>query len=179
MIIWKKYNNKYLVSNTGMVVSIKNQHEVGTVNKYGRCMIGNTIRSRMVAELFCDGWFDGCEVHHIDMNKLNDNANNLVCLTKFQHQRIHKENVITVKYDSKWNVVDVYNSIADAESSIGCNKGKSHIRQAIKLNRKCGGFYWKCFDNLPQYLIFADVSVADDKKRFLEWLHLEEVSLVA
>ena len=38
----------------------------------------------------CGVWFEGCEVHHIDGNKLNDAPENLICLSKEEHHKFHK-----------------------------------------------------------------------------------------
>lgn len=40
----------------------------------------------------CGEWFDGCEVHHKDFNKLNDTPENLICLTAKEHKKIHTQN---------------------------------------------------------------------------------------
>lgn len=48
----------------------------------------------IVAKAFpeiCGEWFEGCQVHHKDRNKLNNRADNLICLTKEQHYLEHKE----------------------------------------------------------------------------------------
>lgn len=34
-------------------------------------------------------WFEGCEVHHIDGNALNNKLDNLICFTKEQHNKAH------------------------------------------------------------------------------------------
>jgi len=54
----------------------------------------NLVRSgrlvhRLVAEHFCDGYTDGCDVHHIDGDVENNCADNLVCVTRGQHVEIH------------------------------------------------------------------------------------------
>ena len=41
----------------------------------------------------CGKWFPGCEVHHIDGDRLNDTPENLVCLSKEAHRQIHKADV--------------------------------------------------------------------------------------
>ena len=49
----------------------------------------------LVAKAFpeiCGEWFDGCDVHHIDFNPLNNNANNLIILSKQEHILIHRAN---------------------------------------------------------------------------------------
>lgn len=47
----------------------------------------------LVCEKF--GWTqlpEGYEVHHIDMNKLNNDINNLAVLTKSEHAKVHSQN---------------------------------------------------------------------------------------
>ena len=46
---------------------------------------------RLVAELFCKGFEEEKEVHHKDLNRLNNNADNLLCLTKQEHIELHKK----------------------------------------------------------------------------------------
>lgn len=48
----------------------------------------------LVAQAFpeiCGEWFEGCQVHHKDCNPSNNNPYNLVCLTREEHNRIHRE----------------------------------------------------------------------------------------
>ena len=48
---------------------------------------------RLVAQSFpeiCGKWFDGCHVHHKDFNPINNNANNLIILSKKEHIQLHK-----------------------------------------------------------------------------------------
>ncbi|MBR4641578.1 MAG: HNH endonuclease [Selenomonadaceae bacterium] len=39
---------------------------------------------------------DGCEIHHIDKNPANNNIENLQCLSKTEHRRLHKANQTSV-----------------------------------------------------------------------------------
>lgn len=44
---------------------------------------------RLVCMMFVYGYFDKCEVHHIDTDKHNNSASNLVPTTPEQHDMIH------------------------------------------------------------------------------------------
>ena len=41
---------------------------------------------------------DGYEIDHIDKNRTNNNISNLRCLTKFDHQKVHRVKSKTVFY---------------------------------------------------------------------------------
>ena len=46
----------------------------------------------LVAKAFpeiCGEWFEGCEVHHKDFNKLNNVPENLIILSKGEHSKLH------------------------------------------------------------------------------------------
>ena len=43
----------------------------------------------VVAKTYCDDWFEGCVVHHKDHNPLNNCADNLKCMTKAEHTKMH------------------------------------------------------------------------------------------
>lgn len=52
----------------------------------------------LVAKAFpeiCGEWFEGCHVHHIDHNPLNNRADNLKVMTAEEHIKLHKESEIT------------------------------------------------------------------------------------
>lgn len=97
--IWKPvdgFEDKYLVSNTGLVYGIKRNHllkQQTDHNRYKKVMLSiaqNNIKflwvHRLVAKAFCDGYFEGAEVNHIDCDGSNNNSSNLEWVT-------HKENM--------------------------------------------------------------------------------------
>ena len=104
--IWrpiKEWEGLYEVSNLGNVKNINNNKILKTniikPNKNGnyKQVIINILHKtfllhRLVAQAFpeiCGDWFDGCEVHHIDFNPLNNCAINLrICTTK-EHHKFH------------------------------------------------------------------------------------------
>lgn len=46
---------------------------------------------RLVAEYFCDDFAKYKEVHHKNLDKQDNNATNLVCLTRAEHAELHKQ----------------------------------------------------------------------------------------
>lgn len=53
--------------------------------------IRKTVRvHRLVAKYFCDNYAEEKEVHHKDLNRRSNNANNLICLSKADHLSLHK-----------------------------------------------------------------------------------------
>lgn len=68
------------------------------LSKEGKCYYFTVYQ--LVARAFpeiCGEWFDGCEVHHKDLNPINNDADNLAVLTKKQHDAIHKASTETRK----------------------------------------------------------------------------------
>ena len=52
----------------------------------------------LVAKAFpeiCGEWFEGCEVHHKDFNRLNDVPGNLQVLSVSEHRELHSKSEIT------------------------------------------------------------------------------------
>lgn len=81
-----KYIDNYWVSDIGNVKEETRKH-----GRYLQIKGGNTPMVHvLVAKAFCN-WFEGCDVHHINFNPLDNRADNLVCLTKSEHQLAHKE----------------------------------------------------------------------------------------
>lgn len=47
---------------------------------------------------FCEDYFKGCVVHHIDENKHNNCASNLKVYSRFEHSRMHCDKNILAEY---------------------------------------------------------------------------------
>lgn len=76
---WKTFHG-YQVSNYGEVELRSGKITKGwDKNGYKGVTINNTkyYIHRIVAELFCEGWFDGAQVDHIDRDPSNNRADNL------------------------------------------------------------------------------------------------------
>lgn len=101
--IWKTvngFNGDYQISNLGNLIMFYHgewQPKASYVTKAGylhttlqrdgikrRCGI-----HQLVAECFVDGWFEGAEVNHKDLNKLNNRWDNLEWVTRNENQ-IHQ-----------------------------------------------------------------------------------------
>lgn len=85
MEIWKNIEG-INVSNLGNVQGETRSHNgylevVGYSHKYVHILVGKA---------FC-GWFDGCNVHHINGDKYDNRAENIECLTPSEHQDRHRE----------------------------------------------------------------------------------------
>ena len=107
----KGYEGLYQVSNFGRVRSLPQ------IRRDGR-ILGRNIKSgnivqyalskdhvlksytahRLVVDAFpeiCGEWFEGCNIHHKDHNRLNNSAENLKVMTIDEHKKLHQESEIT------------------------------------------------------------------------------------
>lgn len=99
--IWKDvqdYEGLYQVSNDGDVISLRFEppkHIYQTITNCGYKQVllyKNGKKKRvgvhiLVAQKFVDGWFDGAEVNHKDLNKTNNRAENLEWTTHSENQK--------------------------------------------------------------------------------------------
>lgn len=96
---WKQIDFNYFVSNHGRVKSFvkwksrilkqrENTNGYLRVELYGKKILTH----KLVAKYFLDKPKEEyTEIHHIDLNNKNNNADNLIYLTKEQHKQIHKQ----------------------------------------------------------------------------------------
>lgn len=97
--IWRKVeaNDNYMVSNNNGWKNIKmnTQPKGRIVNGYRAVGMGRGKEYSyhvLVAKTFpeiCGKWFDGCQVHHINFDRLDNRAENLIVLTASEHQKLH------------------------------------------------------------------------------------------
>ena len=152
-----EYNGCYAtVSNYG---NSKTQIYVYDGEAYVYCGNSKTVKlSRLVAKAFpeiCGKWFEGCEVHHKDHNPLNNNAENLIVLTKEEHLDIHRKSKLTsnrksearkkcmkkiAEYDKDWNLLAVYENVYDLEEKKPISI--ESLRQAMSKSITYLGHYW-------------------------------------
>lgn len=96
----------YYITINGKIFSEKTKKEIGNygTSKYNSVVLRRNKKRfqfyvhRIVGKCFqdiCGSFFDGCHTHHIDNNSHNNNAYNLINLTKEEHLEIHNTDVKT------------------------------------------------------------------------------------
>ena len=91
----------YFVSSEGKVYDIDGIEQSLRLHR-GYVYFKRRTVHRLVAKAYCEEWFDECEVHHIDHNKLNNDASNLVCISKSEHKKIHANDMeMTLKEEPR------------------------------------------------------------------------------
>lgn len=101
--VWRNIDEfpDYEISSFGRVCHRKPDYLIkslpcSSISKHQRVGIkhnGRTVH-RLVARAFpeiCGEWFDGCQVHHLDKNPLNNRADNLKVCTMKEHYSYHYE----------------------------------------------------------------------------------------
>ena len=84
------------------------------------------------------------EVNHKDNNRLNNNVNNLEWVTSKENSQA-KENIKIYKLDIDDNIIDEYNSTADAAKSVNGDRGAiaKCCRNIYSKNNIYKGYKWK------------------------------------
>ena len=89
-------------------------------------------------------------VHHIDHNPLNNNAENLVWLTKKEHAKEHPERYkkagkkpkITIQYTNDGEFIKQWNSVAEIQQELGYNNS-AIIKCCQGKYKQAYGYKWK------------------------------------
>ena len=146
----KGYEGIYEVSNLGNVRNKKKVLLSPWVERgYFRvdlCNKGQSEKKKvhiLVAEAFCEKPEGKVEVHHMNKNKLDNRAENLVWLTHMEHQMLH-QNIFAPKpvkqIDANGNIIRFES--AQAAGRAGFNP--SHIIACCKgFERTHKGFRWE------------------------------------
>jgi hypothetical protein len=148
----KDTNNNIIVTNTGIVYNIKRNEILNHLYPYKRYETV-TINSkeckvhRLVAEYFCDGYFDGATVNHKDCNKLNNNSYNLEwCTASYNIKHAHLNNlckvskrVVLCTKDNK--VIRKFNSMTEAGKYLNMDRRTVRSRLTGKKKKFVDGEY--------------------------------------
>lgn len=161
----------YSISNYGRIKNNKNKIFDGNsdMRGYRNIKIGNSninIHTLMGKVFFSSSENNDINmvINHKDGNKSNNKLENLELITQSENikhayvngliTKLNKRSVIQVDY--KFNVVKEYDSLTEAETITGINRGVIH--HAIKNNNVGHGFRW--FSTLEQFT---------KEKETLEW----------
>lgn len=94
----KGWEDLYLVSEEGTIVTVKGHKEVKQTVAKNRYMQVTLRRGRgschynvhkLVAQAFANNFYQGCDIHHKDGNRFNNHLSNLACMTREEHNLIH------------------------------------------------------------------------------------------
>ena len=155
--------DRYLVSNTGKIYSLKSKKILKTViHKKGYevvCIsLGNRKSKKLirihvaVANMFVDGYKDGLQVNHIDGNKLNNDSKNLEWVTACGNIRHAFKNGLNAPVNKRMvkqidintgMVINIFDSITEAAKYLGHNT-ISNISTALHgRNVTAYGYKWE------------------------------------
>lgn len=150
MEIWKQYDKNIKVSNYGNVM-VNNKIKIPHKDKDGYLIICVNKKQykvhRLVAQLFIDNPLNKKEVNHKDMNKQNNNINNLEWCThleNMQHAFKNKNigasrNKRIVQHKLDGEVIKIWNSIKEATEELHIPKG--NISKCCQGKIKRTGIY--------------------------------------
>lgn len=169
--IWKtllEYDGFYQISNYGNIKSFYNNEEKllkKNIDRYGYEYVelyNTTNKSRkkykihrLVAQYFCDGYFENAVVNHKDENKLNNKSDNLEwCDIKHNNSYGIKVKQI-IQYDKQMNCIQEWDSAMSASQDL--NIDASAITKCCRGKKKTyKGYIWK-YKNLDSFVLKSNV----------------------
>lgn len=165
--VWKDYDDKYKVSNTGRVINKITKHElkpwiINSGYKQVTVTEGNILVHRLVAKLFIPNNNPNLNVvNRIDNNRLNNHVNNLEWVD-YRGNTLHsakqgRQNTYSAKEqlkkvsnkavyqkDMEGNIVKVWDSPTQAQRETGGYFSPSQISQVISGRHKSHkGYKWE------------------------------------
>jgi hypothetical protein len=172
----KKYKDRYTVSKTGEVYSIKFKRILKKRIKngyytvelcYGRSTYEAAIH-RLVAGAYIENPHNYPKVNHKNGNPFDNNVENLEWITQKRNVNHALETGLTtpntrpvIKMDLNGNELQTYKSVQDAAADIGLTR-HAVIRVCKGKNNTAGGFKWKYVTeeikvNLNEFILIPDM----------------------
>lgn len=158
----KGFENLYGIDEDGNIFGYKRNKTVKQrLNKFGYCTIKLCKENklyyfmvhRLVAQAFIPNPDNLPQVNHKDGNKLNNNVNNLEWCTQSYNMKhayrlgLEKKSGKKVyQYNLNGDLIKVYNTIKDANLSLGLSKKTSSLIRHCKDGKPYKGYIWG-FDN--------------------------------
>lgn len=146
--IWRNingYDGYYKVSNFGRIKSYKFRNHIlrpYPSRGYYRCILmkdgirNTTLIHLSVVKAFpeiCGEWFEGCHVHHINGNSLDNRAENLKVVSKEEHFELHKEKNIRI---GKTSFLGKHHTEETKQLLRNYRLGSKHSQEAIEKIRE-------------------------------------------
>lgn len=131
----------YIITDDYKIIGIRGKVLTEKINKKGYVTVkfkgGNKPKHIIIAKAFpeiCGEWFEGCEVHHLDKNKLNNNPSNLRVLSDKEHNSLHTEKYLKMKGKEPWNKGKSFNEESRIKMSESAKKrGKTYSKPVIQM----------------------------------------------
>lgn len=156
--IWRTIpdiNEKYLISNKNGWKNIEKKEEYQPkgiiIDGYRRVSISRNKRMFyhvLVAKAFpeiCGEWYEGCQVHHINFDSLDNRPENLIVLSPSEHSKLHYKRLPdTFKKPSKIRSKSIANALK--------GRRNTHLHKPI-LQLKLNGELvkeWECIADVVQ-----------------------------
>lgn len=127
-IVFKLENGRIIDNSLGLKFHTTKANRYSYFSYKGKKYFEHIIVAKAYPEI-CGEWFEGCEVHHKDFNKLNNCANNLEIVSKDEHLEIHKSNIPFRIGMIKDNVLRKFHSTTDIYKETGI--GSYYVKQSL------------------------------------------------
>lgn len=152
VIQWNRFDNiKAIYKGKILSIGINGRGYLNcTLTKNGKSK--TKLVHRLIAMTFLDDFNKNLTVDHIDCNKFNNKIDNLRMVTLKENIQLSYENNLhkfrkVGKYDLQDNLLEIYESVADASRKNNCSS--QLIKNCCDNKKHCktgNGFKWKYLD---------------------------------